>query len=378
MPAADAPDLARIHARVLNRDEAAMRELVREHGAALSRLAEAAGGRRRGRPLAGVPVVEAAMLQFWTDADDWRPAQALDLLLYECVRDTALAVRRRSLSPRRAAANWRPRRISGSLPATGLLAAILPDEFRAALQGLQPDAREAIDRAWLAREESGDANEALDQLCRAAGISAGPSSGGRAAARLAACTAISREEALRAEAVPPAGLEQALISRIRSTEGLKSVPAPLERPRRPWRQRALLAAASLAAACAIAATTAGITYLATDGPIDGRAIALTSDGATGVILPRWDERPAALIFWGLAAPAENERWQLWSVRASGALLAGPFLSPNADGRAAIPLDPDPQAEADPIAGYALTLDDPSARINDTPSRDSVRYQFVLD
>ena len=218
------------------------------------------------------------------------------------MRDTALAVRRRSLSPRRAAANWRPRRIGGRLPATGLLAAIPPDQFRAVLQGLPPDAREAIDRAWLAREESGEADEALDSLCRAAGISAGPSSGGRAAGRLAACAAISRDEALRAEAEPPAGLEHALISRIRSTEGLKSVPAPLESPRRPWRQRALLAAAALAAACAIAAAAAGITYFATDGPIDGSALALTPDGATGVILPRWDERPAALVFWGLAVP----------------------------------------------------------------------------
>ena len=378
MPAADAPDLTRIHARVLRRDEAALRELVRGHGAALTRLAESAGGRRRGRALDGTPVVEAAMLQFWAAADDWRPAQALDLLLCECVRDTALAVRRRSLSPRRAAANWRPRRIGGRLPPTGLLAAIPPGEFRAALQGLPPDAREAIDRAWLAREESGEADDALDALCRAAGISAGPSSGGRAAARLAACAAISREEALRAEAAPPPGLEHALISRIRSTEGLKSVPAPLDQPRRPWRRRALLAASALAAACAIAAAAAGITYLATDGPIDGSALALTADGATGVILPRWDERPAALVFWGLAAPADGERWQLWSVRASGALLAGPFLSPNDDGRAAIPLDPDPQAQADPVVGYALTLDDPTARIGDTPSRDAVRHQFLLE
>lgn len=358
-------DLAGIHAGIAGGEEGALRELVRGEGAALLHLAESVGAGD------AAAVVEAALLELWASAGDWRPAEALDLLLWECVRDTALAVRERSVAPRRAAADWRPRAVEARLPLTGLAAGISPERLGDALAGLGAEGRAAIERARLRGEQSREGEDALERVCREAGI-AGP----RRAARLAAWTAITRLEAEQAGATVPAGFEHGLISRVRGSGGLRV--RALAGAGREKRGRLRLMAVALAAACAIAAAAAGITYFATDGPIDGRAVALTADGATGVILPRWEERPAALVFWGLAAAEEGERWQLWSVRASGALAAGPFLSPNAEGRAAIPLDLDPQAEADPIAGYALTLDDPSARVGDAPSRDAVRYQFVID
>lgn len=359
-------DLALILARILERDEAALRELVREHGPALLHLAEAVAGRTDG----AAPIVEAAMLELWASAVDWKPPETLDLLLYECVRDTALAVRQRSLSPRRAAADRQPRAVDARLPVTGLLAAISPQRVGDALLALGPEARGAIDRAWLRGDASRAAEDALDRLCRDAGI-AGP----RPLARLAALAAISRIEAERADAGVPAGFEHNLISRIRDSGGLRARAATVDAPRR---RRARLVLAGIAAACVIAAAAGGIAYVATDGPVGGRAIALVEDGATGVILPRWDGRPAALIFWGLPAAADGEQWQLWSVRESGALVAGPFISPSAEGRAAVPLDLDPAAEADPIAGYALTLDDPDSRGGGPPARAAVKHQFLIE
>ncbi len=359
-------DLARLHARILQRDEAAMRELVREHGPALLHLAEAVAGRAD----AASSIVEAAMLELWASAADWKPPETLDLLLYECVRDTALAARRRTRSPRRAAADWQPRAVDARLPVTGLLAAVSPERVGDALLALGPGARGAIDRAWLRGDESRAAEDALDRLCRDAGI-AGP----RPLARLAALAAISRIEAERANAEVPAGFEHGLISRIRGSEGLRAPAATVAALRR---RRARLVLAGIVAACIIAAAAGAIAYVATDGPVGGRAIALVEDGATGVILPRWDGRPAALIFWGLPAAADGERWQLWSVRESGALVAGPYISPNAEGRAAVPLDLDPAAESDPIAGYALTLDNPDSRGGGAPARAAVKHQFLIE
>ena len=59
-------------------------------------------------------------------------------------------------------------------------------------------------------------------------------------------------------------------------------------------------------------------------------------------------------------------------------MAGPFISPNSEGRAAVPLDLDPAAQADPIAGYALTLDEPDSRGGGPPARTAVKHQFLIE
>lgn len=166
-----------------------------------------------------------------------------------------------------------------------------------------------------------------------------------------------------------ARLEQRLIQRAR-----------IERPPR-VRSRSTLRAARrgmiwlfLIGLIAVA-TIFGYLAFRGDDPISGRAVALTEDGITGVLLPRYEERLFALIFWGLPQLEAGEVWQLWLVRESGAVEPGPLFTRDAEGRAAVSVNPNDLESQDALIGFAVSRDDPSTRSDGTPSSDDILYQF---
>ena len=95
----------------------------------------------------------------------------------------------------------------------------------------------------------------------------------------------------------------------------------------------------LVVALVAAAVIFGVLAFRADEPISGRAVALNADGSIGVLLPKYEERLFALIFWGLPELEFNETWQLWLVRGSGAVEPGPTFSRDDEGRAAVTIDP---------------------------------------
>ena len=120
----------------------------------------------------------------------------------------------------------------------------------------------------------------------------------------------------------------------------------------------------------------GLLAFRADEPISGRAVALNEDGTTGVLLPRYEEHLFALIFWGLPELGLDETWQIWLVRESGAVEPGPTFSRDADGRAAVTIDPNTLESPDELIGFAVSRDNPSRRQDGTPSSDDILYQFA--
>ena len=133
----------------------------------------------------------------------------------------------------------------------------------------------------------------------------------------------------------------------------------------------------LAAAIALAAVFGWLAFRPADS-ISGRAVALSEDRATGVLLPNYEQRPFALVFWGLPAADAAEVWQLWWVRAGGDVTPGPTFEPDHEGRAAVAINPNTLETGDALIGFVVSLDIPAERSTETPARDDVRYQFSLD
>jgi anti-sigma-K factor RskA len=123
------------------------------------------------------------------------------------------------------------------------------------------------------------------------------------------------------------------------------------------------------------ATIFGYLAFRGDDPISGRAVPLTEDGITGVLLPRYEDRLFALIFWGLPELEAGEVWQLWLVRESGAVEPGPLFARDAEGRAAVSVNPNDLESQDALIGFAVSRDDPSTRAESSPSSDDILYQF---
>ncbi len=166
-----------------------------------------------------------------------------------------------------------------------------------------------------------------------------------------------------------ARLEQRLIQRAR-----------LERPPKVRSSRTLRVARRgavwlvLAGLVAVAAIFGALAFRA-DDPISGRAVALTEDGVTGVLLPRYEERLFALIFWGLPQLEGDESWQLWLVRESGAVEPGPIFTRDVEGRAAVSINPNDLESDDALIGFVVSRDNPATRSDGTPSSDDILYQF---
>lgn len=167
-----------------------------------------------------------------------------------------------------------------------------------------------------------------------------------------------------------ARLEQRLIQRAR-----------IERPPKVRSRRTLRAARRgaiwliVGALVAIAAIF-GVLAFRADDPISGEAVALTEDGVTGVLLPHYEQQLFALVFWGLPELEAGETWQLWLVRESGAVEPGPIFQRDAEGRAAVSLNPNVLEADDALIGFAVSRDDPAERTDGTPSSDDILYQFA--
>ena len=167
-----------------------------------------------------------------------------------------------------------------------------------------------------------------------------------------------------------ARLEQRLIQRAR-----------IERPPKVRAPRVLRAAGRnmtrlLLIAAIAAAALFGYLAFRPDEPISGRALALSGDGVTGVLLPKYEDRLFALVFWGLPELGPTERWQLWLVRESGAVEPGPFLIRDDEGRATVSIDPNLLETDDALIGFAVSRDDPSERVDGKPSANNIHYQFA--
>lgn len=119
----------------------------------------------------------------------------------------------------------------------------------------------------------------------------------------------------------------------------------------------------------------GVLAFRADEPISGRAVALNENGTTGVLMPKFEERLFALIFWGLPELGRDETWQIWLVRESGAVEPGPTFLRDADGRAAVTIDPNTLESGDELIGFVVSRDDPSRRQDGAPSSDDILYQF---
>lgn len=164
-------------------------------------------------------------------------------------------------------------------------------------------------------------------------------------------------------------LEQRLIQRARIER-----PPTVRSPRTLQVARRGLVWLLLAGLVAVAVIF-GVLAFRADEPISGRAIALNADGTTGVLLPSYEERLFALIFWGLPELRFNETWQLWLVRESGSVEPGPMFSRDNDGRAAVTIDPNTLESEDDLIGFVVSRDDPSRRQDGTPSSEDILYQF---
>lgn len=112
-----------------------------------------------------------------------------------------------------------------------------------------------------------------------------------------------------------------------------------------------------------------------EDPISGRAVPLTEDGATGVLMPRYEARLFALIFWGLPEIEADQTWQIWLVRESGAVEPGPSFTGDHEGRAAVSLNPNLIERADALIGFAVSRDNPAERSDGTASSEDILYQF---
>lgn len=168
------------------------------------------------------------------------------------------------------------------------------------------------------------------------------------------------------------GLEHRVVARARDIR-----PPALRRRLRPSTARRIALALLLVGALTAAGVFAWLAFEPRD-PINGQAVALSGDGQTGVLLPHYEQRPFALVFWGLPDPEDGEVWQLWLVRESGKVTPGPTLSPDEEGRAAVAINPNAIESEDAPIGFAVSLDIPSERSGETADREAIRYQFPLD
>ena len=168
------------------------------------------------------------------------------------------------------------------------------------------------------------------------------------------------------------GLEHRVIARAREAR-----PPALRRRLRPSTARRIALALLLVGALTAAGVFAWLAFEPRD-PINGKAVALSGDGQIGVLLPRYEQRPFALVFWGLPEPENGQVWQIWLVRESGEVAPGPSFAPDSEGRAALAINPNTLETDDPPIGFAVSLDNPAQRAGETPPREAIRYQFPLD
>ncbi len=159
-----APDLFQ---RIVAGDELALRDVFRAYGGAARELA-----RRIIGPEQADDIVEEAFLLIWTEPERWASA-ALDVHVLRIVRDLALAVRRRGVTPAVAALDLEPFPFRPDPALPDVVHGLRHDELRRVFLHLPDDQARLLEDAWLDTARGADAslNAAVEAVV--AGIHSG-------------------------------------------------------------------------------------------------------------------------------------------------------------------------------------------------------------
>lgn len=151
---------AELFQRIVEGDEIALRDAFRSYGPTAGALA-----RRIIEHEQADVVVEEAFLLIWTEPERWASA-ALDVHVLRIVRDLALAVRRRGVTPALAALDLEPFSITPDLNAPDVVHEIDHDELQRLLLRMPNEGGRTLEDAWFdeAVSEDEDLNDAMEAL----------------------------------------------------------------------------------------------------------------------------------------------------------------------------------------------------------------------
>ena len=146
--------------RIVEGDEIALRDTFRSYGPTARELARRIIGHDQADD-----VVEEAFLLIWTEPERWA-SPALDVHVLRIVRDLALAVRRRGVTPALAALDLEPFSISPDLNVPDVVHEIDHDELQRLLLRMPNDGGRTLEDAWFDERASADEklNEAMEAL----------------------------------------------------------------------------------------------------------------------------------------------------------------------------------------------------------------------
>jgi len=146
--------------RIIEGDEIALRDVFRRYSPAAKELA-----RRMIGPKQADEIVEEAFLLIWTEPQRWA-SPALDVHVLRIVRDLAIAVRRRGVTPALAALDLQPFPISPDLTLPDVVHELKHDELQRVLLRLPDNQSRQLENAWFddARDADQSLNEAIDAL----------------------------------------------------------------------------------------------------------------------------------------------------------------------------------------------------------------------
>lgn len=146
--------------RIVEGDEIALRDTFRSYGPTARELARRIIGHDQADD-----VVEEAFLLIWTEPERWA-SPALDVHVLRIVRDLALAVRRRGVTPALAALDLEPFSISPDLSVPDVVHEIDHDELQRLLLRMPNDGGRTLEDAWFDETASADEhlNEAMEAL----------------------------------------------------------------------------------------------------------------------------------------------------------------------------------------------------------------------
>lgn len=146
--------------RIVEGDEIALRDVFRRYGAAARELA-----RRITGPGPADEIVEEAFLLIWTEPEHWA-SPALDVHVLRIVRDLALSVRRRGVTPGLAALDLEPFPIAPDMTLPDVIDGLDHDELQRALLRLPGDQGRQLEDAWFEglRSDDDSLNAALEAL----------------------------------------------------------------------------------------------------------------------------------------------------------------------------------------------------------------------
>ncbi len=146
--------------RIVEGDEIALRDTFRSYGPTARELARRIIGHDQADD-----VVEEAFLLIWTEPERWA-SPALDVHVLRIVRDLALAVRRRGVTPALAVLDLEPFSISPDLSVPDVVHEIDHDELQRLLLRMPNDGGRTLEDAWFDEATSADENlnEAMEAL----------------------------------------------------------------------------------------------------------------------------------------------------------------------------------------------------------------------